>query len=553
MEKLRFFALGGLDENGKNSYVLEVDDEIYLLDCGLRYPVNKGLLGVEYIIPDFSYLINNRSRIKAVFITNGHDNTMAALPYLVKEIPEIKIYATALNERLIQKEFKKFDIRKRVNLIDRNQNFKIEQRSFKTFPLLQALADSYGLAIDTKQGQIVYVSDFIFDFDLLNNSFMGDVNKISQIGDKGVFMLLCESIGSTTPGFTSPRHKIHNQLEFELENSPKRLFIVMEKDNLYRSLEVLDLAAQFKRPVYFHNPKHLAFIETVSNLGYYKPKCRILKEKEFHNNINNAIIIVSSSGPKIFNNMHSIAIGEDEKVFTKASDSVFIAYPTVPGSEKAASAMENDLYKAHVRFSKVHLGETLGFHASSEDLKMMLFMTRPKYYIPLKGDYRQLMDNAKLAHNAGLGLDKIILLDNGQVAYFENNRLKSTKEKITLVDKMIDGIESLDSTGMVLKDRLSMSTDGVMVLGILINKKTKQIIAGPDIQTRGLFYLKDSEYVITNIARILNESIAEHAKKAKFDNTKLRLELREKIAKYVLKEVGKKPMILISILELANG
>lgn len=548
MEKIRLMALGGLDEDGKNMYCIEINDDIFVVDAGLKYPDNQQL-GVNYIIPDFSYLIENKDRVKAIFITHGHDDVMMAISHILKEA-DFDVYATALTARIIEDEFPK-NSKKRVKVIRRNEKLNINGHIIHTFPVMMSIADGIGLIFETDQGSIVYTSEFIIDYDMNFDAFAMDLNTIIRIGEHNVLCLMSESVGANKPGYTAPNHKISDHIETYIENLNTRVIITLYKQNLYRIIEVLELAKKYKRKVFFHNPDHLKLLKHVEDLGYYKiPLNTIITNKEFNNDLDNVICVVSGSGKKVFRKLNNICIGEDKILSLRKDDLVIIASPVVPGTEKEASNMENDLYKADVKVIKLNKGQLLSMHASKEDLKTMLYMVKPKYYLPVKGQYSDLVNNADVAVEMGYTPDKIIILDNGQFATFENQKLCSTRDQLELNEILIDGSDGTDVSGMVLKDRETLSTDGAIVAGIVLDFKTKALIGGPDVQSRGVIYLKDAENLLNEIGNILVNTVKEEVEADCYNNMTARVEARDRIAAYVLKHTGKRPMILPAIVEV---
>ncbi|MDO4701775.1 MAG: ribonuclease J [Erysipelotrichaceae bacterium] len=550
MEQVRIFALGGLDEDGKNMYVIEVNQELFVVEAGLKYPSSEEQLGVEIIIPDFKYLIENKERIKGVFITHGHDDVMAALPYLLKQV-DVPVYATELTALLIEKDLKKEKVNKKINRIKRNGKIKVGSITVESFGVTQSIPDGVGLAFHTKHGAIVYTSEFIVDYDVRNEAFMCDIASLAQIGKAGVLALLTESVGATREGYTSPHHKITSIVEDCFEVAEGRILVTLYKQNLFRIIEVLELCKKFNKKVMFYDQKQLDLLKMVSKLGYYKfDEKDLISSQEFSKYDKEVVCIVSGSGNEVFKLMQKIAIKEDDIVELSKEDTVIIASPVVPGTERYASNMENDLYKEGVRVVKVNAKEVFSMHASIEELKMILYLFKPKYYIPVKGEYRHLVANANIALNMGYRPDKIVVLDNGQISLFADGKLKSTKEFLTLEETLIDGNEKLDVGGMVLKDRETLSTDGVIVVGVVINHRTKEIIGGPDVQSRGVIYLKDADYIVKQLADILIDTIEENTKNNTYDNMQARLEAKEKMVKYMIKETGKRPMILLAIVEI---
>ena len=547
-------ALGGLDEDGKNMYLVEIDGDIFVLDAGLKYPSESEQLGIEYIIPDFTYLIEHKGRVKGIFISHGHDDVMSALGHLLTQI-DIEVYATALTAKLLDEEFKVHKLKnKHIHVIKRNDTFKVAGHTIHTFPVMQSIADGVGFAFETDSGLIVYTSEFIFDYDFLNKAFSMDINALSNLGQKNVLVLMSESTGSKRTGYTAPKHRITDHIEHYFEETDRRLLITLYRQNLFRIMEVLELAAKYHKKVFFYNDEHVKLLKTVDDLGYYKiPQNVIISGNEFSNDMKDVVIVFSGSGNQVFKLVNNVAIGEDHLVELHESDIVIIASPVVPGTEKNATAMENDLYKAGVSIVKLNAKEILSMHASIEDLKMMLYLIRPKYYLPIKGEYSDLVSNADIAVDMGYTPDKIIILDNGQFATLEGSRLASTGDQIELEDKAIDASDMRDVSGMVLKDREKLSTDGAIICGIVLDFKTKKIIGGPDIQSRGVIYLKDAEHILAEIGNILISTIERNVEEGTYENMQVRKEAREQISRYVLKSTGKAPMILPAIVEINLG
>lgn len=551
MNQIRIYALGGLDEDGKNLTVLEINQDIFILDVGLKYPDRQRRLGVEIIIPDFKTLIENKHRIKAIFITHGHDDAMSALPYLLKHI-NVPVYSTAFTSSLIEIILKEQGIKEyNLKIVKRHDQFMIENTMVKTFGITHSIADAMGVAIDTPEGYIVYAAEFIIDFNNRHSAFACDLIELADIGKKGVFALLTESIGADRSGFTAPNHRISDYLENTLENTSNRIILTMYEQNLYRLIEVLELARKFKRKVVFYNNHQRLLLTQVERLGYYKmPMDLELPLSRFNNDSEDVIVIVSGSGIATFKTLHKIAISEDDRLNLRSTDTIFIASPVVPGTEKEAAAMENELYKEDVDVITLDKKKVFSMHAAVEDIKMLMYLMKPKYFVPIHGEYRHLIANANIALDMGYYADKIVVLDNGQIATFEKGMLTNTTTHIELETVLIDGNEKLDFSGLVLRDREMLSTDGVIVIGLSIDFKTKSIVGGPDVQSRGFVYLKDADYLVKEISSILEKTVLDYVKNNKYDNMTARNDARDRMSKYVFKETGKRPMILPVIIEL---
>ena len=552
MDQVRIFALGGLDENGKNMFVVEVNEAIILIEAGLKFP-DSDQLGVEFVIPDFSYLIKNKDRVKGIFITHGHDDVIAALPYLLKQI-KIPVYTGALTANILHDMLKKEGIRDvKIHKIKRTSRQNVGGVTVRTFPMTHAYPDNFGVAIESSQGYIVYTGEFIIDYDVLEEEYMCDMNELSEIGKKGVLCLLNESVSADKEGHTAPKHRITNLIEPIFEGAEHRIVISAYRQSLFRIIEIIDLARKFNRKIFFYDKELRALLNQMEILGYYKlPREIELTEKQFDDAMDDVVVLISDSGKNLFRKIQNIAMHEDKNINFRSDDTIIIASPVVSGTELEAANMENEIYKEGGKLFSLKSKTVYSMHPSSEDLKMMLYLFKPKYYIPVKGEYRHLVVNANLATKMGYRPDKIVILDNGQIAAFENKVLKSVADHIELEDTMIDGKENWDVTGVVLKDRELLSTDGVMIVGVSIDAKTKKIIGGPDVQTRGLIYLKDADYIVKEVGNICENTIEAEVKDHVYENLATRTNIRDKVTKYLMKETGKRPMVLPVIIEINN-
>ncbi|MEG0468496.1 ribonuclease J [Amedibacillus sp. YH-ame10] len=550
MDQVRIFALGGLDENGKNMYIVEINEAIFIIEAGLKYP-DTGQLGVEFIIPDFSYLVENKDRIAGIFITHAHDDVVAALPYLLKQV-NVPIYTGNLTANIVHDMLKKEGIKNaKIHRMKRTSKQVINGVKVRTFPMTHAFPDNFGLALATDQGYIVYTGEFIIDYDMLQDEYLCDINELSEIGKKGVLCLLSESQSADRSGHTAPNHRITNLVEPIFESSPTRILISCYAQSLFRIIEIIELAKKYNRKIFFHDKGMRELLRQLELVKYYNvPREMELTEKTFKDDMEDVVVLISGDGKNLFRTMSNIANHEDKYVSFRTSDAIIVASPIVSGTELEANNMENDIYREGGKIFTLDSKTVLSMHPSSEDLKMMLYLFRPRYYIPIKGEYRHLFTNANLAMKMGLSADRILILDNGQVALFKDRILKSVAERLELEDTLIDGKENWDVTGVVLKDREVLSTDGVMVIGVGVNFKNKEIINGPDVQTRGLIYLKDADYIIKEVGNIMETCIANAVKEHRYDNLTVRAEARDKITKYLVKETGKRPMVLPVILEI---
>ena len=550
MSKIRIVALGGLDEDGKNLYCVEIDDNILVVNAGLKYP-EESQFGVEMIIPDFTYLQEHRNNIVGVVVTHAHDDMMDALPNLLRKI-NLPVYGPKMCHKVLEhlmtdEEFSKVNFTD----VDRNSDFNVGPIKVSSFGLTHATADAMGIAIDTPDGQIVIAEQFVIDFDMHDKAFDCDISRIADIGKKGVLCLLMESKYADHDQFTSPSHRISGLVKPYFEDAEGRIIVTVYEQNYFRVKEIISLAREFKKTIYFFDEELRKRMSFLDELGYYSiPRGMEITKENFNNDIEDIVILISERGGRIFDVVNRIATGEDDRIELRESDTVIICSPVVSGTEKKASSMENELYKENVHVHRLDSRRVLSMHPSAEDMKMILYLLKPQYFIPVMGEYRNFVSAGNLALAVGFTPDRVIILDNGQVAYIKDGKLVSCSNFVDVDDVMVGNETDKSIKSFVLKDRETLSTDGVIIIGVAINYNTKEVIAGPDIQSRGVIYVKDSEYIIKNISKMTTDLIEEKVATDSYDNMAVRAELRDQVSRYVFRETGKKPMILPAIIEI---
>lgn len=548
-ETLRVFALGGMDEDGKNMLCIEINGDIYIAEAGLRFPDPKTSLGIECIIQDLSYLEENKDRVKAILITHGHDDVMGALPYLLRQV-RADIYASSFTAAQISRVLKKNKIKGvKVRVVKRDETRKIGGRQVVFFPVTHSFPQAYGFGIRTHYGYVVYSGEFIEDYDDMEEIYKGDYTQLSRFKNDGVLLLLTDSKGADRSGHTSPAHRVRdtfNTLLSEHENN--RIFVEIFTQSVYRIQEIISSCIEQNRKMCFYTKELQELIAGLEEISDEIPLDLVISNEQI-DKVDNCVVIISGQGRPLFNLVRNIANNEVKDVSFADDDVIAVATPLVPGVEDDFKTMENDIYKRGGTLIKIDKN-VVGMHPAREDLKMMIFMLNPKYYIPFKGEYRMLCANAMIAEEMGIPADNIRILDNGQVALFENGVLINTDEMMELRELLVDGKENWDQAGVVIKDRETLSTDGVMVLAIGLDSKTKKVVNGPDVQTRGFLYMKDAEHITKEVIRIMEETIEEAVKNHEYENLECRAAIRDKVQKYLFKATAKRPMVLPVILEI---
>ena len=545
MSKIKIFGLGGLNENGKNMYVIEVDKDIFVFDAGLKYADDK-MLGVDYIIPSYDYIKDNIKRVKGIFITHGHDNQMGALTEIVKELPDIKIYASAFTIEVIKDEFLSENLSvKNLNVIKPHKNVSFGNNSIFPISLTHTVPDAVGYVLYTPDGAIFYTGNFIFDSSMLG-AYKTDIGKLAYVGKQGVLCLLSESVYAYRKGYTSPYHRTGDITSEIINKNEGRILYNVYQTQLYRIQELFNVLKDTKRNVVILGKRLETVILKAIDMKYVdfdKKKIKTIS----HVNDKNIVVIISDEREKPFSNLKRIVRGYDKFIKIDESDTVVFASPIDDGMERTATKIFDILSKVGANIIELSKKKYLSYHASSEDLMLMINLMNPKYYMPVIGEYRHMVENKNVAKLAGMDDENIILRLNGQIAYFENGKLIDNGKKIPVDDILIDGLSAGDVGELVIKDREILSDNGIVVITATIDKGTKDVLSGPEVLTRGFIYVKDNIDIIKEVKKISMNVIKEHTKGSYVDFSKVKYGIRDKVGKYLYDETECKPMILIVI------
>ena len=550
-ENIKLFALGGMDENGKSLYVVEYNEQIYVFDAGLRYP-EESLLGIDVILPGFQYLINNKNRIKAFFLTHGHDENMGALPFIIESLGKVEVYGTAFTLLSLYHTADRFnkDINEAVfHTIGTNETFIVNGMTIHSFGVTHGVPNACGYAMETENGLIVYTGDFILDFSQ-KAPYDTNLARIMEIAKKPTLVLLAESYNSTYKGFVAPNNHLSSRLNTIFDEVKGRVFISMYGQTIFQLQEIIDSARSSKRKVFLYTRQ---VRETVSLLKG-EIKGFNLPDNIVTNNIfdKDCVVVVSELGSKVFEILDEIAKANDtEKSLRITSDDAFvIASPARAGTEISFARILDKLYKTDAQVYNVSK-DYVSMHAGSEDLKTILSIFKPKYYIPVRGYYNKLVENAKLALDQGYNHGNILVYDNGMVASFNNGQLVRTMETIQADEIMVDGIGIGDVGSVVINDRRKLQQDGVMILGVSFSMSTRKIVAGPDIQLRGFILNKSATAFVDKVSKCFADTVYEFVQKPGLvDFNELRMLCKERVSNLVKSEVNREPMILPVIISV---
>lgn len=559
---VKLTPIGGQAENGKSMYCLEIDDQWFIIDAGYRFPeVDK--LGVDVIIPNFDYLKENKDKIKAIFITHGHDDVMGALPYLLQEV-NVPIYTTDLTADLIDQLLKRYmrhshvSYKYKIKRVNMNATIKVAGVTVEFFPITHSIPGSVGLAFLTPNGYVVYSSEFIIDFGAPER-FRCNIQKMMEIGKKGVLALLCESSYSKNDGYTSPKHKLTDKIESIFEDATGRIIISSYAQNAFRTQEIAQLAKKYNRKICFYGRDKYDNTNTIMRIARHTKRpildihpsyiadSKAINDKK---NMDKLVVLLSGSPRRIYHDILDIIDGGDEKLKLQESDTFIVASPVLPGTEKIANRAINELYKTDTQIHVLKNKELQSMHASEEDIKVLIQILNPKYFIPIKGEYQHFVAVSDVAKKMSINDDCIIIVDNGEIITFNDGKLQDYRDSITIEDVMIDGLGIGDVGVKVIDDRNQLQNDGVVIIGMTIDGKTKEIVANTDVQTRGFIYLKDSENIVRAIIEMAEKELEAYKKDDNGDIRDVRQTIKDKANRYIIKETGKRPVILPVIIEL---
>lgn len=545
MCNIRIFSLGGLDEMGKNCYVVEVDKDIFVFDCGLKY-ANENLYGIDYIIPDFEYLIKNQKRIKGVFLTHGHYENMGAVKDLLTSIPNVKIYATKFTKFILTNDGVD---EKKINEITPHHKINFGPNSIFPINVNHSAPDSVMFVLNTKDGSIVYTGDFIIDPKMMDKYSM-DLGKIAYIGKQGVLALLSESVFSERIGHTSPSHRLTSLFKDTIKHHENRIMFAVLPTHIYTIQEIFSSVENTHRKIVIMGKNLQNIINFAKKEGYLKFSDNILGDLS---NIEDkdSILLIQDSKENPYASISKIINGYDKFIKLKSTDTVVFAEPKYDSSEKTLVKVENDLATFGCDIVTLPKDKNILHHASSEDLMIMIDLVKPKYYIPVKGEYRYMVNNANIAASLNIPSDNIILKQNGDVIEFNNGKLnKDNFDHVKINDILIDGNSNEDVGELVIKDREMLSENGIVLISATISKKDKVLLVGPEVTTRGFIYVKDSTEMIEEIKKISLNIIERNITENYVEYNKIKNEIRDELGKYLYHETECKPMIIAVVQEV---
>lgn len=550
MSKIKIFSLGGLNENGKNMYIVEVDKKIFVFDAGLKYD-NDINLGIDYIIPNYDYLIKNKKNVVGIFLTHGHESHIGAVPDILKTLPNIPVYGTKLTLEILKNDLDEKSLKK-AKLIEIKPHIKINFGRLSVFPIsvTHSIPDALLYVLYTHDGAIVYTGDFVFD-STVPAPYQTDIGKLAYVGKQGVLCLLSESMYAARPGHTSPNNRVSSFIKEVFNKSENRIIATVFPAHFYRIQEIFNEISKTNRQVVIMGKKLQETIFKAVEAGYIT----INKSKIGNlSNVNdkNVVILISDEREKPFANLERIIRGYDKYITIKEADTIFITEPAYEGIEKRTAEIMDEIAMLGADATSLSSKKHLLHHASREDLMLMINLMSPKYYFPVKGEYRYLYANAMVAEEIGVPKDHIILKQNGDAIEFVNGALVDNKEHIKVDEVLIDGTNGEDVGDLVLKDREMIGENGIVIVSCTLDKITKKIIGGPEILTRGFIYVKDNQSLLEETKELSEELIEGNIEvnTKRVDYSRIKNEVRDKLGKFFYEKTGSKPMIITVIQEV---
>lgn len=551
MSKIKIVALGGLNENGKNMYVVDVDDQFFVFDAGLKFATSK-MLGVDYIIPNLDYLIQNRKKIRGIFLTHGHESNMGAISDVLLALPEVSVYATKFTMEIVKNELREAGI-EHARLKEIRPHSKIDfGNDLVVFPIsvTHSIPDAVCYVLYTKDGAIVYTGDFVFDSTMMGN-YKTDIGKLAYVGKQGVLCLLCESFYAEKQGHTSPNNRVSDFIREVLSKNEDRIIATILPAHIYRVQEIFNEVMKTHRKIVVMGKGLQELIHKAIELKY------LTIDQDRIGDLSNlsdkgVVVLISDEKEKPFANLERIIRGFDKYIKLKETDTIFITEPSYEGIEKRLALVMDDIAKANVNAVCLSSKKHLLHHASREDLMLMINLMNPKYYFPVKGEHRHQYMNAEVAEELGIKKENILLKQNGDVVTFQNGELVDTKEHIDIDEVLIDGKNQGDIGELVLKDREMLGENGIVIISATLDRATKKILAGPEIVTRGFIFVKENQDLIAETKRVSQEIIERNTNEEnhRVDYTKIKNEVRESLGKYFYRETECKPMIITVIQEV---
>ncbi len=556
--KLRVMVLGGLEEVGRNMTVIEYNKEIIIIDMGLMFP-DEDMPGIDYIIPDVTYLKDKKDWIKGVIITHGHYDHIGGIPHIMGEIGNPPMFMGKLTAGLVRKRHQEYKTAPALKIkeIDDHSNFKLGSAFGMEFLRVNhSIPDCFAIIVHTPVGTLIHTGDFKIDFSPVNDK-PADLNRIAQIGSRGVLMLMADSTDATHPGYQISESAIGDEMGKLFEKIDGRIIIGTFASQLSRIQKILDLAAKYGRRVNLQGRSISSNVEVAQQIGYLKFNPKILvDDKELPRLPDNKIIIIGTGAQGESNAfLYRLVRGEHRSLSLKKGDTVLFSSSVIPGNERTIQNLMDVVVRQGARIINYKMLDIhAGGHAKQEDLKLMMRLVKPEYYMPIEANHYMLRANADLAEQVGIPKEKIFVADNGQVVEFGRGAKgvvgSLTKEKVPTEYVMVDGLGVGDVSEIVLRDRRMMSEDGMIVIIATIDSKTGDLIGNPDLISRGFVHMKENRDLIEKTRAKVKNIVKEQDKKIPTDEDYIKNKIRNDIGQFLFNQTKRRPMVLPVVIKV---
>ena len=549
--KLKIIPLGGLGEIGKNLTVYEYGKDIFLVDCGMGFP-DQDLYGVDMVIPDITYLKNNRSRIRGMVITHGHEDHIGAIPYVLKEI-DIPIYTTALTAAIIELKLEEHDLLYHTQIFTKKPGDRFHLGCFEIefIHVNHSIADAVALAIKTPIGTVIQTGDFKIDVTPIQGGII-DLPRLGQLGNEGVLALLSDSTNVERPGYSMSESRVGDGFDELFKNCDKRIIVTTFASNIHRMQQIINVAAKYKRKVAITGRSMENIMRVATELGYVDLPEGIMVDLAQLNSLpkNKSVIICTGSQGEAMSALYRMANNEHRQVTVNAGDRIIISASAIPGNETMISKVIDGLFQkgAEVIYDRGTPLHVSG-HACQEELKMMLALVKPKYFMPVHGEYRMLCKHAELGKLMGVNPKNVIVAENGSVVEISQKSVK-IRETVQAGAVYIDGKGVGDVGGAVLRDRRHLAEDGIVMAIVTLSADSGDVIAQPEIITRGFVYVKESENLMEELRRVVNESLDSCERQRIREWSAIKSRIKSNLSGYLYKTTRRSPMVLPVIIEV---
>ncbi len=547
---LKVIPIGGLNEIGKNMTLLEYNDQILIIDCGMTFPEDE-MYGIDIVIPDFSYIIENREKLVGMVITHGHEDHIGAIPYLLKNV-KLPIYGTRLTLGLVENKLKEHQVIGDLRTIEAGDKIQLGDFKIETIRTTHSIADSICLAIDTPAGVVFHSGDFKIDYTPVDGEPI-DFSKLAELGKKGVTLMMCDSTNAVRPGFTSSEKVVGKTIENIFRTAKTKIIIATFSSNVHRVQKIIENAVKVGRKVAISGRSMENVVALAIELGYLDIPAGTLVDLKMTKNIpdDKLVIITTGSQGEPMSALSRIASGEHKAVKLKPGDMVILSSTPVPGNEKTVSNVVNKLFEkgAEVIYSDIADIHVSG-HACQEELKLIHSLIKPKFFMPVHGEYRHLIQHARLAESLGMKSENIFVMENGSILNVGKRKAYKDEQRIDADAILVDGLGVGDVGNIVLRDRKLLSESGLIIVVAAIDKESRMVVSGPDIISRGFVYVRENESLIEEARQVAISAIEKCQDKNIKDWNTMKSKVRDSLSSYIYDTTKRSPVILPIFLEV---